>query len=38
MVVDTVPVESSPVYEKVVIGEMSFALMFSVPTKSAVGV
>jgi hypothetical protein len=38
MVVDTAPVESFPVYEKVVIGEMSFALMFIVPTKAAVGV
>jgi hypothetical protein len=38
MVVDTAPVESFPVYENVVIGEISFALTFIVPTKAAVGV
>jgi hypothetical protein len=38
MVVDTAPVESSPVYEKVVMGLIFFALTFIVPTKAAVGV
>jgi hypothetical protein len=38
VVVETTPVESFPVYEKAVIGEMSFALTLIVPTKAAVGV
>jgi hypothetical protein len=38
MVVDTAPVESSPVYEKVVMGFIFFALIAIVPLKPAVGV
>jgi hypothetical protein len=38
MVVDTVPVESFPVYEKVVMGLIFFALIAIVPLKAAVGV
>jgi hypothetical protein len=38
MVVDTAPVESSPVYEKVVMGLIFFALIAIVPLKAAVGV